>query len=73
MVMAVQDTKAVWVVNPCAVHNRIFPGLRVAVASLIRGELAAVLSEQQAAFGTTEHKQFVETLKSRENSKSGAS
>ena len=29
------------------VHSKVFPGLRLAVAPLIRGDLAAVLNEQQ--------------------------
>jgi Uma2 family endonuclease len=47
------------------VHSRIFPGLRLAVESLLNGDLAAVLAEQQAALGTPDHRQFVATLTAR--------
>ncbi|MBI3969871.1 MAG: Uma2 family endonuclease, partial [Chloroflexi bacterium] len=47
------------------IASRIFPGLRLAVPSLLEGDLAAVLVEQQAALGTPAHRQFVATLAAR--------
>jgi Uma2 family endonuclease len=47
------------------VHSLIFPGLRLAVAALLDGDLATVLAEQQTAFGTPEHQAFVATLAAR--------
>jgi Uma2 family endonuclease len=47
------------------IHSRIFPGLRLAVDALLKGDLAAVLAEQQAALDTAEHRQFVASLAAR--------
>jgi Uma2 family endonuclease len=44
------------------IHSRVFPGLRLAVSALLSGDLAAVLAEQQADLGTSEHQAFVSTL-----------
>ena len=52
------------------IHSQVFPGLRLAVAALLAGDLAAVLREQQAGFTTTEHRQFVELLAARQRSTS---
>jgi len=44
------------------IRSAVFPGLCLAVESLLNGDLAAVLAEQQSAFSTSEHRQFVESL-----------
>ncbi len=48
---------------PCddagVVHSRVFPGLRLAVAALLNGDLAAALAEVQKGAGTPEHQAFV--------------
>lgn len=45
------------------IHSRVFPGLRLAVAALLTGDLAAVLAEVQKGIGSPEHSAFVERLK----------
>lgn len=42
-----------------------FPGLALNLLALLAGDLAAVLSTQQASLATPEHRQFVEALVSR--------
>lgn len=44
------------------IHSRVFPGLRLAVAALLTGDLAAVLAEVQKGIGSPEHSAFVERL-----------
>jgi len=44
------------------IHSRVFPGLRLAVAALLRGDLAYVLAEVQRGLASAEHQAFVETL-----------
>jgi len=44
------------------VHSQVFPGLRLAVAVLLEGDLAKVLAELQKGLGTPEHAAFVERL-----------
>src|SRR5436190_8119820 len=50
------------------IHSECFPGLRLAAQALLQGDLAAVLTEQQAALGTPEHRRFVDSLASRRRS-----
>ncbi len=47
------------------VRSRRFPGLRLAVAALVAGDLDTVLAEQQAALGTPERAAFVAALAER--------
>lgn len=47
------------------VHSTQFPGLRLAVATLLEGDWRAALAEQQAGLGSPEHRQFVEALAAR--------
>lgn len=47
------------------VHGRLFPGLRLAVPSLLEGDLAAVIAEQQVGLATAEHQAFVAALAAR--------
>jgi Uma2 family endonuclease len=44
------------------VKSEVFPGLRLAVAALLEGDLAEVLSELQKGLETNEHAAFVERL-----------
>ena len=44
------------------VHSRIFPGLRLAVAALLNGDLAGALAEVQKGAGTPEQQAFVARL-----------
>ena len=45
------------------VESRVFPGLRLAVDALLAGDMARVLSEQQAGIGTPEHTEFVAAMR----------
>ncbi len=44
------------------IRSRVFPGLWLAVDSLLRGDLAIVLSQLQAGLATQEHGEFVDRL-----------
>jgi Uma2 family endonuclease len=44
------------------IHSRAFPGLRLAVPALLRGDLAHVLAELQKGLASAEHQAFVEAL-----------
>jgi Uma2 family endonuclease len=44
------------------IHSQVFPGLRLAVAALLEGDLAKVLAELQKELETAEHTVFVERL-----------
>ena len=44
------------------VRSRVFPGLYLAVAALLEGDLARVLAELQKGLGTDEHMAFAERL-----------
>ena len=44
------------------VHSRAFPGLRLAVDAMLKGDLAAVLREQQRGVGGAAHAAFVARL-----------
>ena len=44
------------------VNSAVFPGLRLAVDALLRGDLPAVVQAQQAALGEPAHAAFVERL-----------
>jgi Uma2 family endonuclease len=44
------------------VHSKVFPGLRLAVAALLAGDMATVLAELQKELGAPEHAAFVERL-----------
>ena len=46
-------------------HSEVFPGLRLAVTALLKGDLATVLSELQKGLDTDEHAAFVERPDSR--------
>ena len=46
------------------IHSRVFPGLRLDVAALLRGDAAAVLAEQQKGLRSAEHRRFVQRLAS---------
>jgi len=51
--------------NPDAsgvIYSQVFPGLRLAVAALLEGNLAKVLAELQKGLETNEHSAFVERL-----------
>jgi len=41
-------------------HSHTFPGLRLAVPALLRGDLADVLAEVQQGLASAEHQAFVE-------------
>ncbi len=43
-------------------HSRIFPGLRLAPAAMLSGDLAGALAELQAGLAAEEHRGFVERL-----------
>jgi len=45
------------------IHCQVFPGLRLAVAALLAGDMATVLVELQKGLGTPEHAAFVERLR----------
>ena len=47
------------------VSSRVFPGLRLAVDALLRGDLPAVAAAQQGALGKPDHAAFVERLRAR--------
>ena len=40
-------------------HSHVFPGLRLAVDAMLRGDLAAVLHELQRGLGEQAHQAFV--------------
>jgi hypothetical protein len=44
-------------------HGRIFPALALNVQTLLDGDLAQVLADQQRCLGGEEHRQFVELLR----------
>lgn len=44
------------------IQSRVFPGLRLAVAALLSGDLARVLAELQTGLASPEHAAFVERL-----------
>lgn len=44
------------------IESRVFPGLRLAVPALLRGDLAAVLTELQRGLSSASHAQFVARL-----------
>ena len=41
------------------VHSRVFPGLRLALAALLNGDLAGALRQLQEGIDSAEHRQFV--------------
>ena len=41
------------------IHSRVFPGLRLAMEAMLRGDLAAVLHELQRGLGEQAHQAFV--------------
>ena len=47
------------------IHSRVFPGLRLAVDAMLRGDLAAVLRELQHDLGENVHQAFVARLAGR--------
>ena len=47
-------------------HSSVFPGLRLAVEAMLRGDLAAVLAEQRRGLRTRKHREFVARLASAE-------
>ena len=49
-----------------ALESNVFPGLRLAAEAMLRGDLAAVLAEQQRGLRTPEHREFVARLASAE-------
>lgn len=44
------------------IHSQVFPGLRLAVPALLKGDLANVLAELQQGLASAEHAAFVERL-----------
>lgn len=44
------------------IESRVFPGLRLAVPALLKGDLATVLAELQTGLASPEHAAFVEQL-----------
>ncbi len=44
------------------IRSQVFPGLVLAVAALLEGDLAKVLAELQKGLATAEHAAFVERL-----------
>lgn len=46
------------------VQSQVFPGLRLAVAALLAGDMATVLAELQKGLGTPEHAAFMARLQS---------
>ncbi len=50
------------------VHSRVLPGLRLAVAALLNGDLAGALAEVQKGVGTPEHEAFVARLAEKRSS-----
>jgi Uma2 family endonuclease len=51
------------------IASSIFPGLRLAVNALLKGEMAEVLKELQLGLDTLEHKTFVTTLQEKRRQK----
>jgi len=51
------------------VHSQVFPGLRLAVQTLLAGDLATVLAELRKGIETSEHVAFVERLRDAKISK----
>ena len=47
------------------IHSRVFPGLRVAVQAMLRGDLATVLRELQRGLGDDAHQAFAARLAGR--------
>ena len=47
------------------IHSRVFPGLRLAVDAMLRGDLATVLRELQDGLGDDAHRAFAARLASR--------
>jgi len=47
------------------IESQVFPGLRLAVGALLKGDLASVLSELQKGLSSVEHAVFVEQLSKR--------
>ncbi len=47
------------------IHSRVFPGLRLAVDPMLRGDLAAVLRELQHGLGESLHRAFVARIAGR--------
>ena len=45
------------------VRSGVFPGLRLAVDALLRGDLPAVVAAQQRGLGEPAHAAFVERLR----------
>lgn len=43
-------------------HSKVFPGLRLAIPALLKGDLATVLAELQRGLATAEHAVFVSRL-----------
>ena len=54
--------------NAGVVHSRVLPGLRLAVAALLNGDLAGALAEVQKGVGTPEHEAFVARLAEKRSS-----
>jgi Uma2 family endonuclease len=44
------------------VESRVFPGLRLLVPALLKGDYAAAIAEQQASLGSAAHRAFIEQL-----------
>lgn len=53
------------------IRSQVFPGLRLAVAALLAGDLAAVLAELQKGLSTPEHAEFLARLARAETDQSG--
>lgn len=51
------------------IESTVFPGLRLAVNSLLSGNMNAVLAEVQKGIATPEHQNFVESLKQKNANK----
>lgn len=47
------------------IYSRCFPGLRLAVAALLAGEMVEVLATQQLGLGSPEHSTFIAELQQR--------
>lgn len=52
------------------IESTVFPGLRLAVQSLLRGDMQTVLAELQKGIGSPAHKAFVELLQSKKKANS---
>ncbi len=50
------------------IQSEVFPGLRLSVADLLEGNLAAVLEKLQKGLGTKKHETFIQTLKEKRRS-----